>query len=42
MVPYNEKLWRTDLNRLSSDWVEWSIPVPTLEEVVGGAPGPRK
>jgi protoporphyrinogen oxidase len=39
MVPYNEKLWQTDLNRLSSDWVEWSIPVPTLEEVVGGALG---
>jgi UDP-galactopyranose mutase len=38
-VPYNEKLWRTDLNRLSSDWVDWSIPVPTLEEVVGGALG---
>jgi protoporphyrinogen oxidase len=39
MVPYNEKLWRTDLNRISSDWVDWSIPVPTLEEVVGGALG---
>lgn len=39
MVPYNEKLWRTDLNRLSSDWVAWSIPVPTLEEVIGGALG---
>jgi protoporphyrinogen oxidase len=39
MVPYNEKLWRTDLNLISSDWVDWSIPVPTLEEVVGGALG---
>jgi len=39
MVPYNEKLWRTDLNRISSDWVDWSIPVPSLEEVVGGALG---
>lgn len=39
MVPYNEKLWKTDLKGLSSDWVEWSIPVPTLEEVVGGALG---
>ena len=39
MLPYNEKLWQTDLSLLSSDWVEWSIPVPTLDEVVGGALG---
>lgn len=39
MVPYNEKLWRTELNQISSDWVDWSIPVPTLEEVIGGALG---
>jgi len=39
MVPYNEKLWRTDLGSLSSEWVDWSIPLPTLDEVVGGALG---
>jgi protoporphyrinogen oxidase len=39
MLPYNEKLWRRDLSELSSDWVEWSIPVPSVDEVVGGALG---
>jgi len=39
MLPYNEKLWQTDLSSLSSDWVEWSIPVPSVDEVVGGALG---
>ncbi len=39
MVPYNEKMWRTDLSELSSEWVDWSIPVPTLDEIIGGALG---
>lgn len=39
MVPYNEKLWRRDLGNLSSEWVDWSIPLPTLDEVIGGALG---
>ncbi len=39
MVPYNEKMWKTDLSELSSEWVDWSIPVPTLDEIIGGALG---
>jgi protoporphyrinogen oxidase len=39
MVPYNEKLWKSDLNSLSSDWVDWSIPIPSVDEVIGGALG---
>ncbi len=39
MVPYNEKLWKRDLSELSSDWVDWSIPIPTVDEVIGGALG---
>jgi protoporphyrinogen oxidase len=39
MVPYNEKLWRRDVDELSSEWVDWSIPLPTLDEVIGGALG---
>ena len=39
MVPYNEKMWKTDLCKLSSEWVDWSIPVPTLDEMIGGARG---
>ncbi len=38
-IPYNEKLWRTDLRNLTSDWASWSVPRPTLEEVVRGALG---
>lgn len=39
MIPYNEKMWRTDLNEISSEWVGWSIPVPSLDEVKRGASG---
>ena len=39
MIPYNEKMWRTDLNEISSEWVDWSIPVPSLDEVKRGASG---
>ena len=39
MLPYNEKFWKQDLRNITSDWVSWSIPKPTLEEVVNGALG---
>lgn len=39
MIPYNEKLWLTDLQEVTCDWVSWSIPRPTLTEVVEGALG---
>lgn len=39
MLPYNEKFWKQDLRNILSDWVSWSIPKPTLEEVVNGALG---
>ena len=39
MIPYNEKLWLTDLDEVTCDWVSWSIPRPTLAEVVAGALG---
>lgn len=39
MLPYNEKFWKQDLRTVTSDWVSWSIPKPTLEEVVNGALG---
>jgi protoporphyrinogen oxidase len=39
MVPYNEKFWKQDLRNLTSDWVSWSIPKPSLDEVVNGALG---
>ncbi|MBI2876316.1 MAG: FAD-dependent oxidoreductase [Candidatus Tectomicrobia bacterium] len=39
LFPYNQKLWRTDLSRLSIDWVGWAVPRPSLEEVIQGAQG---
>jgi protoporphyrinogen oxidase len=39
MIPYNEKLWLTDLQEVTCDWVSWSIPRPSLSEVVDGALG---
>ncbi len=39
MVPYNSKLWRTDLDEIECGWVSWSIPRPTLKEILGGAFG---
>ncbi len=39
MVPYNSKLWRTDLEEIECGWVSWSIPRPTLSEILQGALG---
>ena len=39
MLPYNEKLWRVPLREIASDWVSWSVPRPTLEEILNGALG---
>jgi protoporphyrinogen oxidase len=39
MLPYNAKLWRTDLDDIECGWVSWSIPRPTLQEVLDGAFG---
>jgi len=39
MIPYNEKMWKSDLSELSSEWVDWSIPVPRLDDVVAGSLG---
>jgi protoporphyrinogen oxidase len=41
MLPYNTKLWRTPLSEVSADWVAWSVPRPTLDEVLNGALGIR-
>lgn len=39
MFPYNQKLWKIGLEELSADWVAWSIPKPTLEEILNGTFG---
>ncbi len=39
--PYHEKLWGVALGELSAEGIEWSVPRPTLQEVVDGALGAR-
>jgi len=39
LFPYNEKLYRVDLSEIECGWVSWSIPRPTLDEVIQGALG---
>ncbi len=39
MLPFNEKFWKTSLDKLTSDWVSWLVPMPALEDVVAGAVG---
>ncbi len=39
MFPYNEKLYRIPLSDLECGWVSWSIPRPSLDDVVRGALG---
>ena len=41
MIPYNEKLYCRELSRMSTEWVAWSVPRPSLEQVVKGALGTR-
>jgi len=40
MIPYNEKLWRFPLDRMSCSWIDCLIPQPDPEEVLKGASGP--
>ncbi|MEK6576786.1 MAG: FAD-dependent oxidoreductase [Nitrospirota bacterium] len=42
MVPFNAKLWKVPLEEMTSDWVSWLVPRPTLEEVIDGAVGMGK
>ncbi len=39
LLPQNRKLYRRDPAELTAEWVSWSVPRPTVEEVVRGALG---
>jgi protoporphyrinogen oxidase len=39
MIPYNEKIWKYPLEKMSIDWVAGRVPSPSLEEMVKGAQG---
>ncbi len=40
--PFNEKFWKIPLDEIEIDWTDWSIPVPSLEDVIDGALGISK
>jgi len=39
LFPFNEKFWKMPLEKLDSQWAEWSIPIPEMKDVVEGALG---
>lgn len=38
-LPYNEKLFCRSLRRITPDWTSWSVPRPSLQDVLRGALG---
>lgn len=36
-VPYNEKIFGTELKNISSEWCDWFIPKPDISQIVAGA-----
>lgn len=41
MLPYNAKLWRYPLERLTTEWCAPFVPMPRPEEVIAGAYGKK-
>ncbi len=37
MFPYNLKLWRTPLEKITTEWIRNFVPIPSREEVLYGA-----
>jgi len=37
MLPYNRKFWTKDCRKLTCEWLNGFVPVPTLEDAVSGA-----
>jgi protoporphyrinogen oxidase len=39
LIPYNEKIWNYNTEKMSSHWVEGRVPKPPLEDVIKSAIG---
>jgi len=39
LIPYNKKIWKTSLDRISLDWVGGRVPNPPLDDVIKAAVG---
>lgn len=42
MVPYNQKLWKYDLEKMSTKWIADRVVVPSVRDVVKGAFSPQE
>jgi len=40
MIPYNTKIWRYDLKKMSIDWIADRVPAPKIEDMKKGAEKP--
>lgn len=39
LIPYNEKIWKYPLNKMSADWCEERMPQPTIDAVLKASLG---
>jgi protoporphyrinogen oxidase len=39
LIPYNEKLWKTNLREITLDWVGGRVPHPPIDDVIKAAVG---
>ncbi len=39
LIPYNRKLWKTDLRKITLEWVGGRVPNPPLDDVIRAAVG---
>lgn len=39
LIPYNEKIWKTNLEEITLEWVEGRVPTPPLKDMVMSAVG---
>ena len=39
LIPYNEKIWKTDLRKISLDWVNGRVPNPPIEDILKSIAG---
>jgi len=42
MIPYNEKIWKYNLEKMSLDWIAGRVPSPSVEDMRKGASGKQE
>lgn len=39
LIPYNKKIWKTNLSEITLEWVEGRVPTPPIKEIIMSAVG---